>query len=119
MSQITVYHNAKCSKSRGALQLLDEKNIAYTQRRYLHEPLSADELAQLLKKLSLPASAIIRRGEAKFKKLFPDGNPTEAACIAALLEHPSLLERPIVVYGNSAIVARPPERVWELLNPGA
>lgn len=112
---LTIYHNAECSKSNGALEILSERGIPFTARFYLHEPLTEDELHALLKKLALPASAIVRRAEALAQQFTADGEPDEEAWIQILAANPSLIERPIIEGADKAIIARPPERVLELL----
>jgi arsenate reductase len=112
---LIVYHNAQCSKSRGALEILTERRVPFTVRYYVDEPLTATELEALLKKLSLPASAIVRRHEALVQELTAGREPNEEGWIQFLATHPFLIERPIVENTNKAIVARPPERVLELL----
>ncbi|MBS1616504.1 MAG: arsenate reductase (glutaredoxin) [Bacteroidetes bacterium] len=112
---ITIYHNGRCSKSRGALEILQEENIPHQVRWYLVEPLSEKELSALLKKLRLPASGLLRRSEPYFKKNLAGKELSEEACLAALVAHPELIERPIVVNGRKAVIARPPERLHEVL----
>ena len=112
---LIIYHNARCSKSRGALEILTERSIPFTVRYYLEEPLGAKELKALLKKLDLSPSSIVRRGEALAKELTINGEPDEEAWIQILATNPSLIERPIVEAETKAVVARPPERVLEIL----
>lgn len=112
---LTIYHNAECSKSNGALEILSERGIPFTARFYLQEPLSIDEMKALLHKLDLPASAIVRRGEPLAQELTASGEPDEETWIQILADNPSLLERPIVEAADRAVVARPPERVLKLL----
>ncbi|MBS1644586.1 MAG: arsenate reductase (glutaredoxin) [Bacteroidetes bacterium] len=112
---ITIYHNGRCSKSRGALEILQEKNIPHEIRWYLNDPLTAQELKALLKKLKMPASALVRQNEAYFKEHLKGKKLTEAALIKEMIAHPELIERPLVVNGDQAVVARPPERLHEIL----
>ena len=115
VDKLTLYHNPRCSKSRAALALLRERGVAVTVVRYLDEPLDGEALSELLCALQLPASAVVRRGEAAFKRL---QDTSEPALLAALAASPILLERPIVRRGNRALIGRPPERVLELLDHG-
>lgn len=108
---IRIYHNARCSKSRSACALLTENGIKPEVVDYLQTPPSADELRGLLQKLGLPAEAIVRKGEEVFKANYAGKALSEDEWIAALLAHPILIERPIVVCGEHAIVARPPEKL--------
>ena len=112
---ITIYHNGRCSKSRSALEILQEEGIPHKVRWYLDEPLSAKEIRVLLKKLRMPAEALVRKGENLFKENFAGKMLSEDEWIEVLAGHPALIERPIVVNGRKAVVARPPERVREVL----
>ncbi len=112
---ITIYHNGRCSKSRGALEILQEENIPHQVRWYLTEPLSEKELIELLKKLRIPARDLMRKSEPFFKENLAGKELSEADCIAAMVAHPELIERPIVVNGRKAVIARPPERLHEIL----
>ena len=106
--KISIYHNPRCSKSRGACTLLAERGITSEVVEYLQAPPTPDELRALLKKLDLPAEAIVRKGEEVFKTHYAGKTLSEDEWIAALIAHPVLIERPIVVCGERAIVARPP-----------
>jgi len=114
-SDVLIYHNPRCSKSRSALELLRTRGIEPQVIEYLRTPLDERELADLLSRLGLPASALLRRKEALFKRQYGDRELTEAECLKALATHPELLERPIVVRGEHGVLARPPERVLDLL----
>lgn len=115
MTAIRIYHNPRCSKSRGACTLLAERGLVPEVVEYLHTPPSADELRALLKKLGIPPEALVRKGEEVFKTHYAGKTLSEEEWIAALIAHPVLIERPIVVVGERAVVARPPEKVLELL----
>lgn len=111
-----VFHNNKCSKSTAALAFLEEHQIPFELRNYITEPLSKKELKELLKKLNLKAKDIIRTKEPLYKELFEQEKTTkEAEMQQAILTHPILLERPIVVFGNKAMIARPTERLEEMI----
>ncbi len=111
-----LYHNPRCSKSRGALELLRERGIEPEALVALEQPPSPVELKALLRKLGLPARALLRTGEAEYAEL---GLAHEAlgedALVEAMSRHPRLIERPILVAGDRAVIGRPPERVLELL----
>lgn len=113
MAEVTLYHNPRCSKSRAALALLQGRGIEPVIRRYLDTPLEAEELDRLLAALRLPPSAVVRTGEAAYKTL---ADRSEESLKVALLRSPILLERPIVISGERAVIGRPPERILELLN---
>ncbi len=112
-----LYHNTRCSKSRGALELLQARGITPDLVYYLETPPDADELRWLLGLLGLPARALLRSGEAGFAELgLDDPSLGEDALIAAMAAHPRLIERPVFVHGGRAVIGRPPERVIELLD---
>lgn len=115
MSDIIIYHNGRCSKSRGALEILQEKGVPFQVRWYLTEPLNQKEIKALLKKLGMKASELVRTGEALYKEQFKDQQLTEQQWVKILAENPILIERPIVEKGDKAIVARPPEKVLAFL----
>ena len=116
MTELILYHNPRCSKSRGALELLESAGHSVSVRRYLETPPSAGELKTLLGKLGIPARQLLRSGEDEYKNL-QLGNPAldDDALIAAMVAHPKLIERPILTAGDRAVVGRPPEKVLELL----
>lgn len=111
--EILLLHNPRCSKSRAARALLEDRGIAFTERRYLDEPLSRDELVELARRLGRPVREWIRAREAGEAGLA--GETDEAMLLAAMAREPVLMERPILVRGGRAVVGRPPEKVLELL----
>jgi arsenate reductase len=112
---ITIYHNGICSKCRGALEILQEKNIPHEVRFYYAEPFSKDELKSVLQLLQMNAFDLLRKKEQLFLDQFEGKNFTEEEWLDVLLENPTLIERPIVIRGNKAIIARPPEKLFDLL----
>lgn len=111
-----IYHNPRCSKSRQALSLLEEAGVETQVVRYLENPPSAEELEAILTKLGLEPLDVMRQKDDLFKELGLAGKSlTRAEGIRLLAEHPALLERPIVVRGDRAVVARPPEKVSTIL----
>ena len=116
MSPITIYHNPRCSNSRGALQLLQERGLAPHIVDYVKEPLDAAALTALVAQLGLPVRELLRSKEPEYAAL-DLANParSEAELIAAVAAHPTLLNRPIVVTPKGARLCRPPELVLELL----
>ncbi|CRI55828.1 MULTISPECIES: arsenate reductase (glutaredoxin) [Pseudomonas] len=116
MTDLTLYHNPRCSKSRGALELLEARGLAPTIVRYLETPPDAATLEQLLAKLGIGARQLLRTGEDEYKAL-DLANPalSDAQLIKAMVEHPKLIERPILVAGDKAVIGRPPEKVLEIL----
>ncbi|MBO3277272.1 arsenate reductase (glutaredoxin) [Pseudomonas schmalbachii] len=116
MSQLTLFHNPRCSKSRGALELLEARGLQPQIVRYLETPPSAAELKSLLQKLGIGARQLLRSGEDEYKNLnLADPSLSEDALIQAMVEHPKLIERPILVAGDKAVIGRPPEKVLEIL----
>lgn len=111
-----VFHNPRCGKSRGACALLSEKGVPFEVVEYLKTPPTREVLVDVLSKLGLPAEAIVRKGEDVFKTQFKGRSLTEDEWLDALLAHPILIERPIVIRGARAVIARPPEKVFELLD---
>ncbi len=111
---VTIYHNPRCSKSRETLALLEARGLQPLVIEYLKTPPSAPELSALLKKLGMKAEQLLRKGEDIYKEKFAGKTLSEEAGIKAMAAHPVLIERPIVVRGERAVLGRPPERVNEL-----
>lgn len=116
MDEVTLYHNPRCSKSRSACQIVVERGIDARIINYLETPPDIAELRGLLVKLGIPAADLVRRGEAVFKEHYAGKTLSEDDWLAALAAHPILIERPIVVRGDKAVIGRPPEKVLELLD---
>lgn len=113
MSKVEILHNPRCSKSRQTLEILRENGIEFKIIEYLQEPLSENEIKEISQKLGLPPSQFVRKGE--FKKLGITIAETEEGIIQQMAEHPILIERPIVINANRAIIGRPPESVKDIL----
>jgi arsenate reductase len=111
---VTIYHNPRCNTSRKTLALLQGKGIKPEIVEYLKTPYSAAQLKQLLGQLKLPAKAIVRKKEAAAAGIDP-ATLSEDQLIAAMAQHPIIVERPIVVSGGKAAVGRPPEAVLKVL----
>ena len=114
--KVVVYHNSRCSKSRCALDFLNEKGIDYTVIEYLKDIPSKQELSGIIQKLGVKPEALIRKGEEEFKDHFKGKSLTDDEWMDAMLKFPKLIERPIVLFGDKAVVARPTERIEELLS---
>ena len=113
--EIVVWHNARCSKSRGACSLLDEEGIDAEIRRYLDDPPSREELEHVLALLGADAPrTMMRTGEPIYTELGLAGAGRDEL-LEAMTEHPILIERPIVIRSDRAVIARPPERLRDLL----
>lgn len=116
MSQTTIYHNPRCSKSRQTLALLQERGLEPEIVRYLETPPDAATLRALLNMLGLAPRALMRRKEAPYKDLnLADEGLSEAELIAAMVANPVLIERPIVTANGKAAIGRPPEQVLSIL----
>lgn len=115
---ITIYHNPRCSKSRETLALLETLNQtreAINVVEYLKQPLTVAQLKALHRQLGRPVRDIIRENEAPYKDLnLADSALSDAQLYDAVAEHPILLQRPIVVHGDKAVIGRPPEAVKSL-----
>ena len=111
---VTIYHNPRCSKSRAALTLLEERGIKPQIIEYLKNPPTADELTAILKKMGRKPTDILRAKDAQEAGIDPAGM-SDAALIKKLVEHPIAIERPIVVDNGKAAIGRPPEDVLKIL----
>jgi len=109
-------HNPGCSKSRAVKSLLEERGIAHGELRYLDEPLTRAELEELAVRLDEGPDAWVRTGEPAYRTAGLGPESTAAQLTSAMVEHPSILQRPILVRGSRALVGRPPERILELLD---
>lgn len=114
-TEFLIYHNPRCSKSRATLALLNERGIEPKVIEYLKTPPTAKELETLVKKLGIAPEALVRKGEETYKQKFAGKTLTDAQWIQALADNPILIERPIVVHGDRAVIGRPPENVEKLI----
>lgn len=110
-----LWFNPRCGSCRKALELLQARGVEPELRRYLEEPPTPAEIEDLLAKLALPPHAVARASEDEYQALRLSERTPRDELIRALTQHPRILQRPILVVGERAIVARPPERVLELL----
>lgn len=116
MTDVVIYHNPRCSKSRQALALLQDHGVEPTVVEYLKTPPDAEQLASILQKLNMRAREIIRKDDPYFQALqLDERTDEETQLIAAMAEHPQMIQRPIVVVGDRAAMGRPPESVLALL----
>ena len=111
---VEIWHNPRCSKSRQTLALLEENGVTPGIVEYLKTGPTQERLKQVIKLLGVSPRDIMRKGEAPYKELGLAG-ASDAALIKAMADHPILIERPIVIKGNKAVVGRPPENVLTLL----
>ena len=115
MSDVTIYHNPRCSKSRNTLALLEENGVSPRVVLYLETQPAAQEISGLLAKLGMTAGQLVRSGEDVYKECGLNKDSSDAEVLAAMADHPKLIERPIVVKGDRAVIGRPPESVLELI----
>lgn len=116
MSELTIFHNPRCSKSRQTLQLIEQAGISPHVVLYLETPPSAEQLQAILFKLGINARQLLRKGEDAYKdNNLADDSLSEADLINKMVEFPKLIERPIVIKGDQAVLGRPPENVQSLL----
>lgn len=120
-NDLTLYHNPRCSKSRAALQLLQQSGTELTIVDYQESPPDAATLRKILSLLEMDASELIRRGDSLYKRLQADidkhtDNRNEEALIELLVQHPALLERPIVFNKEVAVIGRPTDKIIDLLD---
>ena len=116
MSDVTIYHNPRCSKSRTTLALLEENGVSPDVVLYLETPPSAQDISGLLAKLGMTAGQLVRSGEDAYKECGLHMDASDAQVLAAMAQHPKLIERPIVVMGDRAVLGRPPENVLALIS---
>ena len=110
-----IYHNPRCRKSRETLKLIGEAGISVEIIKYLEKIPSEKELTDVIEKLKIPAVELLRKGETLFKENYKGKKFSNKEWIQVMVKNPKLIERPIVVKGEKAIIGRPPENVKELL----
>ncbi|MFT4831004.1 MAG: arsenate reductase [Psychroserpens sp.] len=112
---IKIYHNPRCRKSREALDLLKDSGKEFEVVKYLEDIPTKEELREVLNCLSLNAENLVRKNEPIWKEKFRGKLLSEEDIINAMITYPKLIERPIIIHGDKAIIGRPPEKVNELL----
>lgn len=112
---ITLLHNPRCGKSRTGLQLIQNSPHEVNIRKYLDEPLTKEEIISILKKLNMSAIDIVRTNEKIWKEEFKNKTITTDELIDILVKCPILIERPIAIYGDTAVIGRPPENILTLI----
>lgn len=113
---IKIYHNARCSKSREGLEILKKAGEDFEVREYLKEPLTEEEVSALIKKLKLAPIELVRTNEKVWKENYKDKDLSDKELVRVMAENPKLIQRPIVVKDNFAVIGRPAARIEELLN---
>ena len=112
---IKIYHNNRCSKSRCGLEILEQSGKQFEVVKYLDKPLSKDELEQIIELLNIKPMDLVRKNEAIWKSDFKSKKLSDDQIIEAMVNHPKLIERPIVINGNKAVIGRPPELISEII----
>lgn len=117
--QLIIWYNPECSKCRTAKDLAEANNCDISIREYLQQPPGREELEILLAQLNIPASELVRKNEPLFQEKFGDQELSPSEWIDALIAYPELMERPLILYGNKAIIGRPPAKILDLLQDQA
>lgn len=112
---ITIYHNPRCGKSRDCLAFLETSDKKFEIIKYLETPLSLNELKEIIRKLDINPLELIRKNESIWKENFKGKMLTDSEIIQTMVDYPILMERPIVVYNDKAIIARPLEKINEII----
>lgn len=115
---LTIYHNPRCRKSREAIQYMEGRGITLKIVKYLDQLFDVNSLGEVLKKIDMKPSEIVRRNEILWKKDYDGNNLSEDQILKLLVDQPRLIERPIVTLGNKGVLARPIESLIEFLNQG-
>ncbi len=112
---LRIFHNPRCTKSRETLQIIKESGEMVEIVEYLKAVPSKEELTEIIRLLGIKPEQLLRKGEAIFKEKYKGKNLSDDEWIAAMVQNPKLIERPIVIKGDRAIIGRPPEKVKELI----
>ncbi|WP_372792136.1 arsenate reductase (glutaredoxin) [Lutibacter sp.] len=110
-----IYHNPRCSKSREGLAILEASNLNFETIKYLETPISKEELTEIIKLLGIDPLDLVRKNEALWKENYKGKNLSDSEIISAMVEHPKLIERPIVINNGKAVIGRPPEIIKTIL----
>ncbi|ESU18711.1 arsenate reductase (glutaredoxin) [Flavobacterium cauense R2A-7] len=112
---ITIYHNPRCTKSREGVCLLEEKGLTFETIKYLDETLTKSELISIIEKLNIKPIELVRTKETVWKENFKDKELSDDEVIAIMLQNPILIERPIIINGDKAVIGRPTEKILEII----
>lgn len=112
---ITIYHNPRCSKSREGLMHLENSGKEFRKILYLEDELSVEELTEIIQKLNILPLELVRKNEAIWKENYKDKKLSDSEIIKIMIENPKLIERPIVVNGDLAVIGRPTEKINEII----
>ena len=111
---IKVYHYPRCGKSRQGVEFLTDQNVKFQTIEYFKEPFTVTSLADVLKKLEVKPIELVRTNEAVWKEKYSGKELSDNAIIQAMVDHPRLIQRPIVVKNNKAVIGRPTEKIAEI-----
>lgn len=112
---VQIYHNPRCSKSREGVQILESSGLEFEIHDYMKNPLSKEELKDIVEKLKIAPIDLVRKKESIWIENYKGKDLTDEEIIQAMVENPRLIERPIVVNGSKAIVGRPPQLIKDIL----
>lgn len=112
---IEIYHNPRCGKSREGLKILENSKKDFKIKKYMEEPMSIETLQEVLQLLKIKPIELIRQNESIWKENFKGQTLSDKRLVELMVEHPKLMERPIVVNGNKAVVGRPPSKIIDIL----
>ena len=112
---ITIYHNPRCTKSREALEIVSQKHNDFEVVLYLKNPLNERQLENLVSLLNIEAKDLVRKNEMEWRDNYKDKQLSQKEIIIAIAKHPKLMERPIVKNNKKAVIARPPQKVLEII----
>lgn len=112
---ITIYHNARCSKSREGVCLLEKKGVQFETIKYLDEKITKSELVSIIKKLNIKPIELVRTNETIWKENYKGKTLSDEEVITAMLDNPILIERPIIINGDKAVIGRPVEKILDII----
>lgn len=112
---IKIYHNNRCSKSRCGIEILENSGKEFEVVKYLENIPSKDELKEIINLLNISPIQLVRKNEKIWKEEFKGKELSDAEIITAMVENPKLIERPIIINGNKAVIGRPPESILEII----
>ncbi len=112
---LKIYHNNRCSKSRCGLEILEQSGKSFEVIKYLDDPLSKEELQQIIKLLNIKPIDLVRKNEAIWKTNFKGKTLSDEQIVEAMVNNPKLIERPIVINNDKAIIGRPPELILNII----
>ena len=112
---IKIYHNPRCSKSRQGLEILDKSGVKFKTIKYLEDIPTEEELEEIIELLKIKPEQLIRKNETIWKENYKGKELNDEALIQAMIKHPKLIERPIVINGNKAVIGRPPQIITSIL----